>query len=346
MELPAEPFQRLMATAEGGSGLVSLAAFACRLANRDAPIKLVELIADPASLFPALQLGLPDGAETHAAMIRRAELDLRDAATALALERREPDVQLLDLPVLHTNAPVAVAHAADSFDADLVVLAAHHPGQRWACRLDPEEIAYATRRTLLYVPSQLLALDEPPLARALIAVDGSASAYAALQLAVGCVPAEVELRVIYVVERTLHVGGQGLTHLFEDDRASTLARAEALVASCGSRVSIAALATYDELDDIASTILREARGWGADLLVIGLQGRRMRTQALPGSVASHALRDALCPVLVAAPAKRATDQAMATCASHSAGGGGETSVRSYSGPRKRRATRAFGSAPR
>lgn len=285
MEYPPKPFQRVIATAEGGRGLASLAAFASRLAGRDAPIRLVELIADPASLFPALQFGVPDCAETHAAMMRRAELDLRDAANALALERREPDVQLLDLSVLHTKVPVAVARAADAFDADLVALAAHHPGQHWACRLDPEEIAYATRRTLLYVPSQLLALDEPPLARALIAVDGSASAYAALQLAVGCLPTEVELRVIYVVERTLHVGGQGLNHLFEDDRASTLARAEALVGACGARVSLAAIATHDELDDIASAILREARGWGADFLVIGLQGRRVRAQALPGSVA-------------------------------------------------------------
>ncbi|MEX3693445.1 universal stress protein [Paraburkholderia sp. BR14263] len=335
-----------MATAEGGSGLAALAAFACRLADRDAPISLVELIANPASLMPAHQLGLPAGAGTHAAMLRRAELDLRDAATALALERREPDVQLLDLSALHTTAPVAVARAADACDADLVALAAHHPGQHWACRLDPEEIAYATHRTLLYVPSQLLAFEEPPLARALIAVDGSASAYAALRLAVGCLPADVELRVIYVVERTLHVGGRELDHLFEDDRASTLARARALVASCGARVSLAALATHVELDDVASTILREARGWGADLLVIGLQGRRMRAQALPGSVASHALRDALCPVLVAAPAIRATAQPIVTRASHGAGVGSETSVHSRSGPREPRATRAFGTTPR
>ncbi|WP_321937855.1 universal stress protein [Paraburkholderia sp. J8-2] len=312
MELPSKPFQRLIATAEGGGGLAALAAFASRLARRDAPIRLVELIADPATLFPALELGLPGCAETHAAMICRAELDLREAASALALERREPDVQLFDLSLLHTKAPVALARAADSFDADLVALAAHHPGQHWACRLDPEEIAYATRRTLLYVPSHLLALDEPPLARALIAVDGSASAYAALQLAVGCLPTEAELRVIYVVERTLHVVGRGLDHLFEDDRASTLARAEALVASCGSRVSLAALSTYDEFDDVASAILREVRGWRADLLVIGLQGRRVRAQALPGSVASHALRDAFCPVLVAAPTSCATKQALAT----------------------------------
>lgn len=259
---------------------------------------------------------------------------------------REPDVQLLDLSILRMEAPVALARAADAFDADLMALAAHHPAQHWACRLDPEEIAYATRRTLLCVPSQLLALDEPPLARALITVDGSASAYAALQLAIGCLSTEVQLRVIYVVERTLHVGGRGLDHLFEDDRASTLARAEALVASCGARVSIAALATYDELDDVASAILRETRGWRADLLVIGLQGRRTRARALPGSVASHAMRDALCPVLVAAPASHATKQVLATRASSGAGRGGEASNRSRSGARKRPAMRPSVFVPR
>ncbi|WP_084069021.1 universal stress protein [Paraburkholderia heleia] len=346
MEVPSKPFHRLMAAAEGGSGLAALAKFACRLADRDSALSLVEVIADPASLIPALKSGLPDSAETHAAMLRRAKLHLCDAAAALALERRKPDVQLLDLSVLHTTAPVAAARAANSLDADLVALAAHHPGQHWACRLDPEEIAYATRRTLLYVPSQLLALEEPPLSRALIAVDGSASAYGALRLAVGCIPAEVELRVIYVVERTLRVGGRELDHLFEDDRASTLAHARALVTSRGARVSLAALATDVELDDVASTILREVRSWGADLLVIGLQGRRMRTQALPGSVASHALRAAPCPVLVAAPAKCATHRAMATRASHGAGDGSKTPVRSRSSARERRVTQTFGSAPR
>jgi nucleotide-binding universal stress UspA family protein len=260
-------------------------------------------------------------------MVHRARLDLRAAAAdTLALERREPEVQLLDLSALHMKAPAAIARAAESFGADLVALAAHHPGHHWAGRLDPEEIACATGRTLLYVPSQLLALEEPPLARALIAVDGSANAYGALQLALGCLPENVELRVVYAVERTLHVGGPGLVHLFEDDRASTLARAEALVGACGPRVSLAAITTHDELDDVASAILREARGWGADLLVIGLQGRRVRARALPGSVASRTLREAARPVLVAAPSSHATDHATATRVSHKAAASWETRV--------------------
>ena len=323
----SKPVQRLSAAAEGGSGLAMLAAFASRLASREAPIKLVELIADPASVFPALHLGLPDCADTHAAMMRHAEFDLRTAAQTLASDRAQPEVQLLDLSVLNVKAPAAVARAAQSFDADLVALAAHHPGHHWACRLDPEEVAYATRRTLLYVPSQLLALDEPPLARALIAVDGSASAYAALELALGCLPQDVELKVIHVVDRTLPVGEPRLSHLFEADGSRALARAEALAEARRSRLSLTAIATHDELDDVASTILREARAWGADLLVIGLQGRRVRTHALPGAVASHALRDALCPVLVVAPSNHATDEAAAKETSREATAGGKASSR-------------------
>ena len=316
MKLPSKPFQRVVVTAEGGSGLVSLAAFAARFASRDAPMRLVELIADPGTLFPALKLGLPERADTHAAMRRRAELNLRVAASALAAARREPDLQLLDLAALHTRAPSALARAAESFGADLVALAAHHPGQHWACRLDPEEIACATHRTLLYVPTQLLALDDPPLARALIAVDGSAGAYAALELAIGCLPEEVELKVIYVVDRAMPVREPRLRHLLDADCAAALERAEALIGAASARVSLAAIATHEQLDDVASAMLREARGWGADLLVIGLRGRRCRAQAtLPGSVASHVLRDALCPVLVAVPSKSLTDQAVATAPS-------------------------------
>lgn len=299
MEPLPKPFKRIIAAAEGGSGLVALAAFAAHFAERDAPIRLVDLIADPARLFPGQRLALPDRSDVHKAMAHDAECALRAAIDALKGAPR--DMQLLDLSSLRTSAPDALAHAADDFHADLVALAAHRPGHRWACRLEPEEVAYATRRAVLYVPSQLLALDEPPLERALVAVDGSPTSYAALRMALACLPSQVEIRVIYVVDRTLHTGMPFLGQFFERDGQRVLAHVESLAAASGARVSLAMIEAAEEPDDVASAILREASFSQADIAVIGLQGRRARVQALPGSVASRVLRAAQCVVLVAPP---------------------------------------------
>lgn len=47
-----------------------------------------------------------------------------------------------------------------------------------------------------------------------------------------------------------------------------------------------------------SEIVKAAREWAADLIVIGSHGRHGITRALVGSVAEAVMRDAPCPVLV------------------------------------------------
>lgn len=47
-----------------------------------------------------------------------------------------------------------------------------------------------------------------------------------------------------------------------------------------------------------SEIIKAAREWEADLIVIGSHGRRGITRALVGSVAEAVMREAPCPVLV------------------------------------------------
>ena len=51
----------------------------------------------------------------------------------------------------------------------------------------------------------------------------------------------------------------------------------------------------------AAEIVKAAKEWGADLIVIGSHGRRGLTRALLGSVAEVVMRHAHCPVLVVRP---------------------------------------------
>lgn len=48
----------------------------------------------------------------------------------------------------------------------------------------------------------------------------------------------------------------------------------------------------------AATIVREARRWGAEMIVIGSQGRDMLYRKTLGSVSEEVVRSARCPVLV------------------------------------------------
>lgn len=292
---------RIMAAAEGGSGLDALAAFAARIAAPDARIRLVDLVANPAALFPSLKLGLPDWSDTHAAMVHGAQSALSDAAKRLAAAGQAADVELLDLSILHTRAPDALATAARAWHADLVAVAAHPRGHRWACRLDPEEVAAATHCPVLYVPIALLGVASPPLDRALVAIDGSATSIAALRLALAVLPPRVRLRVVYVVDRSMQPGERWLKQLFEQHGARALEAVGPLLKERGADASVALIATGEEMDDIPTAILRDAKEWQADLVVTGLRGSRGRAHALPGSVASRALRDTTCPLLVSPP---------------------------------------------
>lgn len=291
-------FTRIMAAAEGGSGLAALGAFASRFASADARIRLVDVIADRAMVSASLKRVLPDWGDTHVAMVHGAQTALTDAAKHLTATGHAVDAELLDLSVLHVAAPDALATAAHAWHADLVAIAAHPRGHRWACRLDPEEVAAATHCPVLYVPIAQLALAAPPLDRALVAIDGSATSTAALQLALARLPARVQLRVIYVVDRSMQPGEPGLKRLFEAHGRRVLDAAAPLLEGRGAAANVAMIATGDEMDDVASAILRDAKQWKADLIVAGLQGSHGRWHGAPGSVTSRALRDTACPLLV------------------------------------------------
>jgi nucleotide-binding universal stress UspA family protein len=53
--------------------------------------------------------------------------------------------------------------------------------------------------------------------------------------------------------------------------------------------------------DPAATIVRRAESWGADLIVVGSQGRSTLERMFLGSVANKVVRTAHCPVLVSRP---------------------------------------------
>jgi nucleotide-binding universal stress UspA family protein len=72
----------------------------------------------------------------------------------------------------------------------------------------------------------------------------------------------------------------------------------------GPEGRVCSLETLVSQGEPAQEILRVARQTGADLIVMGSQGRSGLARAILGSVAEHVLRGASCPVLVVRPPAR------------------------------------------
>ncbi|MEI5999988.1 universal stress protein [Paraburkholderia bengalensis] len=299
--------ERVLVAAEGGAGLIGLTRFALRFAAPDALVRLVDVICNPAALVPTLLLSYPDWSEAHRAMLRASQARLDQAAHGAAEFVARPETELIDLAEMHRHATDALSDAARNWHTDLIAVASHPRSHRWACRLDPEELVAVSHCPVLHVPTACLGGIDAGVARVLVAVDGSEACMAALRLAAHIVPTAAAFRVIYVAD-----GRSGLRDLlprgfFHHDGTRALADAQALMKRASRPVEAVVAETDLEYDDVASVILREAKQWQADLVVMSSSSRPMLKHPLPGHVVSHTLRDAECPVLVCPPqAGRAT----------------------------------------
>ena len=299
--------ERVLVAAEGGAGLIPLTRFALRFAAPHALARLVDVICNPAALVPTLLLSYSDWCEAHRAMLHAAQTRLNQAAHEAAEFMARPETELIDLAEMHRHATDALSDAARKWHADLIAVASHPRSHRWACRLDPEELVAVSHCPVLHVPTACLGGMEAAVARVLVAVDGSDASMEALRVASRIVPSGATFRVVYVAD-----GHSGLRQLlphgfFDHDGTRALAEAEAVMKRASLPVETALGETDLEYDGVASVILREARQWRADLVVMASSSRPMLMHPLPGHVVGHTLRDAECPVLVCPPsAGRAT----------------------------------------
>ncbi|MGE5617130.1 MAG: universal stress protein [Bacillota bacterium] len=140
--------------------------------------------------------------------------------------------------------------------------------------------------------------------RILVPVDGSATGARglaeALKLAKG---ARSRLRLVHVVDEAGVFAGETmpvdvtpiLQSLVKSGRA-TLAAAERRVKKAGVAVETALYESV--LGSAADTILRDARKWRADLIVMGTHGRRGLRRLVLGSDAEQVVRGTPVPVML------------------------------------------------
>jgi len=141
-------------------------------------------------------------------------------------------------------------------------------------------------------------------ARILVTVDGSSTSNLALQHACGLArDQKAKLHIVHVVDEVnINVETPAELSAFrETARQAGLkileeAKAAAGKAGIDAETKLLEIETFGHR--VADTVLREARAWSADIIVLGTHGRRGLHHALLGSVAEGIVRISSLPVLL------------------------------------------------
>jgi nucleotide-binding universal stress UspA family protein len=150
--------------------------------------------------------------------------------------------------------------------------------------------------------------------RILVPVDGSATSARGLREAIRLAQDQgAKLRLVHVVDEGIVIGaaeaGVDMKALIEGVARSgraVLERSRRAAQKVGVRAVETAI--YESLAaSAASVILRDAKKWRADLIVMGTHGRRGIRRVVLGSDAEHVVRESPVPVLLVrarGPARR------------------------------------------
>lgn len=140
--------------------------------------------------------------------------------------------------------------------------------------------------------------------RILVPVDGSATSARGLREALRLAKDQgARIRLLHVVDESMAIGyaesGLDLEPMIE----GLVASGKRILKRSGDAAKKAGVRAESQLYEsmagsAATTILRDARKWRADLLVMGTHGRRGIRRVVLGSDAEHVVREATVPVLL------------------------------------------------
>jgi nucleotide-binding universal stress UspA family protein len=145
--------------------------------------------------------------------------------------------------------------------------------------------------------------------RILVPIDGSATSNRGLDEAIDLASDQkAKICLMHVVDELVVANGaDGMAYMppnYVDDFLKALrgggkkllARAEAKVRKRGIEVEVVLLETLGRR--VADLIVKQAKKWGADVIVLGTHGRRGLARVVMGSDAETVLRETLLPVLL------------------------------------------------
>jgi len=145
--------------------------------------------------------------------------------------------------------------------------------------------------------------------RILVPIDGSPTSKRGLEEAIGLARNQkARIGLVHVVDEMVIVSGtdgmmtmppsyvEDFMRALRDTGKKLLARTEARVRKKGIAVDTVLLETLGER--VADVIVRQARKWRADVIVLGTHGRRGLSRVVMGSDAEMVVRETPVPVLL------------------------------------------------
>ncbi|RZF29258.1 universal stress protein [Paraburkholderia sp. UYCP14C] len=296
--------RRVLIAVDSSTASRQALAYARNILPCGAEVRLVSVAENPHTLFPTGRH------VAHALDLARDEL-LRDAAEALDRARElmagcdvRIEAEVIDLSKRGSDVADALLEAADSWEADLLVVGARqHQGlQRWVEGTVSEPLTRRLRCPMLVVPENHSTMVGHMPERILFAIDGSAQSMSALRQGIRFATPDTHLRAVYVIDRAARFSDyfsiDALEHAFAAEGNHALAAAEPVLADVSTRTTTALVSTGPTDDDVAHAIVREASGWEAQLIVMGTHGRRGMARWILGSVAGRVAHITQTPLLL------------------------------------------------
>ena len=140
--------------------------------------------------------------------------------------------------------------------------------------------------------------------RILVPVDGSATSARGLREALRLAKDQgARVRLVHVVDESMAIGYAESGLDLQPMIAGLVASGKRILKRAGDAAKKAGVRaesqSYESMGgSAAATILRDARKWRPDLIVMGTHGRRGIRRVVLGSDAEHVLREATVPVLL------------------------------------------------
>ncbi|WP_368728195.1 universal stress protein [Paraburkholderia sp. BR10872] len=308
------PLRRIMIAVDDSKASTQALRFASRVVPRDAQVRIVCAAEQPGAWNAGGAYSAGDAWMTGALNAARgdslhaAERTLEHAMSAFNGQVALVEGQVVGLSGEAGTVVPALADAARDWEADMLVVGTRHQGRmkRWVDGSVSGALAVCAPCPLLVVPVEYEeANGHAPLARILLATDGSPASAQAIDAALRLAEPQTTLRAVYVVDRSSVAGdpvpGSVLEDALADLGRKALASAHTQLDVSGRAYETALVATGRMRDDIAHTVLRDAQDWQADLVALGTQGRRGVARWLLGSVAQRAIEITHVPLLLVGP---------------------------------------------
>ncbi len=308
------PLRRIMIAVDDSKASTQALRFASRVVPRDAQVRIVCAIEQPRAWNAGGAYTAGDAWITDALSAARdeyrdaAERTLEQAMSAFNGQAALVEGQVVGLSAEAGAVVPALADAARDWQADVLIVGTRHQGRmkRWVDGSVSGALAVCSPCPLLVVPVEYEeANGYAPLARILLATDGSPASAQAIEAALRLAEPQTTLRAVYVVDRSSVAGdpvpGSVLEDALADLGRKALAGSHEQLDASGRAYETALVATGRMRDDIAHTVLRDAQDCQADLVVLGTQGRRGVARWLLGSVAQRAIEVTHVPLLLVGP---------------------------------------------